>query len=86
MSAFIFLLCTLTSLGCSAMLLRAYRRTRTRLLLWSAACFSGLAVNNAMVFVDLVVFPEVSLILIRDAIGLVSILVLVTGFIWEGDR
>ncbi len=86
MSAFTFVLCTLTSLTCAVLLLRAYRRTSTRLLLWSAVCFFGLAINNAMVFVDLVVFPEVSLILVRGAIGLVSILVLIAAFIWESGR
>jgi hypothetical protein len=83
MSEFVFVLCTLTALFCSVLLLRAFRRIRTRLLFWSGACFLGLAVNNAMVFVDLILFPQVSLLVVREIIGLVSLLVLIGGFIWD---
>jgi hypothetical protein len=86
LSALTFVVCTVTSLTCAVLLSRAYRTTRTRLLLWSAICFFGLTANNAMVFVDLVVFPEVSLVPMRSAIGLVSLLILIVGFIWEGGR
>ncbi len=84
MSSFVFILCALTALACAVLLLRAYAQTRTRLLLWSGICFLGLAANNAMVFVDLVIFPEVSLLPLRTSIALVSILILIAGFIWEG--
>lgn len=86
LAALVFVLCTLTALGCAALLLRAYGRTRTRLLLWSGICFAGLAVNNALVFVDLVVFPEVSLIWLRASVAVLSLLVLIAGLVWEAPQ
>src|SRR5688572_22592211 len=54
----IYLLCALTSLGAAFLLLRYFRRRRTRLLLWSAVSFAGLALNNVLVYVDLGLFPD----------------------------
>jgi hypothetical protein len=85
----IFVLCTLTALGCAGLLLRAYGRTHTRLLLWSGVCFAGLAVNNALVFVDLIIIPQVSLVWLRASVGVLSLLVLIAGLVWdapEGSR
>ncbi len=36
----IYLLCTLTAFFCAWILFRSYKRQRSRLLLWSALCFS----------------------------------------------
>lgn len=83
MAAFVFILCVLTALGCCWLLFRAYQQTGTRLLFWSALCFAGLTLNAALVFVDLIVIPDVSLILVRSAIKLASLMVLVVGLIWE---
>ena len=84
MFEFIILLSAVTAAGAGLLLLRGYARTRTRLLLWSGLCFLGLSANSLMVFVDLDVFPEVSLVPVRNTIALVSLLVLIAGFIWEG--
>ena len=54
MATVVYLLCALTSLGCALLLLAAYRRERARLLLWSCVCFGWLALNNALLVVDLV--------------------------------
>ena len=85
MAELIYLLCAATSLLCAALLLRAYRASRTRLLLWSGGCFVALALNNAFLFVDLVLVPEVDLSPIRTATALVGMAVLVFGLVWE-DR
>ena len=53
----IFGLCTLTALACAVLLLRAYARSRFRLLLWSGLCFAGLTLNNALLVLDRVVLP-----------------------------
>jgi hypothetical protein len=80
----VYLLCALTSAGCAFALLRMYRRRRTAILLWSSLCFVGLSVNNALLFVDLVVLPtEVDLTLIRAAVGAASMLVLIAGLVWN---
>jgi uncharacterized protein DUF5985 len=85
MPEIVYVLCALTSLGCAWLLLRSYRRTRTRLLLWAGLCFAGLTVNNVLLFVDLVVVPTVDLSLLRNGTALASLAVLVFGLSWE-DR
>ena len=66
------------------LLLRAYRRQRTRLLLWSGLCFVLLALNNTLVFVDLIVVPSgIDLSLWRGATSLAGVGVLLFGLIWE---
>ena len=82
----VFLLCFATSLVCLVLLARSYMRTRMRLLLWSALCFVFLALNNLLLFIDVVVFPvEVSLLPYRQLTGLIGVSVLLYGFIWEAD-
>jgi hypothetical protein len=82
----IYLLCVVTSLICLFLLARGYVRTGVKLLLWSALCFVGLAINNLLLFVDLVLLlPEVSLVPWRQVTTLVSLSVLLYGFIWETD-
>jgi Family of unknown function (DUF5985) len=83
--ATVYMLCLLTSLVCAVLLVRSYRRSRTRLLLWSALCFVALAVNNFLVFVDLVVLPSVDLLPLRHLSSLVGVSILIYGFVWEAD-
>ena len=79
----IYLLCGVTSLVAAVMLLRHYLQRRTRLLLWSVVAFAGLAVNNVMVYVDLVMFTGVDLSMYRTAAGALAMLALVYGLVWE---
>jgi hypothetical protein len=81
--AAVFLLCFATSVVCLALLIRGYLRTRTRLLFWSAICFVFLAVNNGLLFLDLVVLPDSDLRLIRHVSALAAITTLLYGFIWD---
>ncbi len=82
----VYLLCFLTSTGCAWLLARAYRRSRARLLLWSAAAFVLLALNNLTLVLDLVIFPTADLRLIRHSFALGAIAVLLFGFIWDLDE
>jgi hypothetical protein len=79
----VYLLCAATSATCAVLLLRGYRRQRTRLLLWSSLCFVLLALNNALLFIDLIVAPSVDLSLWRGATALAGVSVLLFGLIWE---
>ena len=79
------LLAALTSFACMALLFRAYAANGVRLLLWSALCFVCLTANNVLLFVDLVVFPDIDLRSYRLAAALVGILFLLYGFIWEAE-
>ena len=85
MAEITYVLCALTSILCAILLARGYARTRTRLLMWSTLCFVGLAINNILLFVDLVIFPgpDIDLRGIRSGSALVSVLLLVIGLIWE---
>jgi hypothetical protein len=79
----VYSLCLLTSVACAFLLVRGYMHDRTRLLLWSAACFVLLGLNNLMVVVDLVVLPDLDLSLPRQLLALAGVSTLLLGFIWE---
>lgn len=83
MAEAVYFLCSLTSIGCAALLLRSYRANRAPLLLWSSLCFSGLALNNVLLFVDLVLVPGSSLLMVRNLVALIAIAVLLYGLISE---
>jgi hypothetical protein len=79
----LYLLCFLTSLSCCLLLIRSYRRTGSRVLLWTAACFVLLAIDNLLVVLDLIVLPNVDLSLARLLATLFAVSTLLVGFIWE---
>lgn len=83
MAEAVYVLCALTSVLCAAVLFRGYRATRTTLLFWSSLCFAGLAINNILLFVDRVVFPQLDLGLWRTGLALGAVLVLLFGLVWE---
>jgi hypothetical protein len=79
----VYFLCAATSAVCAALLLRQYWRRHSRLLLWSALCFVGLALNNALLFVDLVLVPLLDLSLWRGLTGVAALMLLLYGLISE---
>ncbi|KRA79709.1 DUF5985 family protein [Altererythrobacter sp. Root672] len=81
----VYLLCVFTSAACAILLGRSYLRTRMRLLLWSSLCFLLLAANNLVVVIDLAILPEVDLRLLRHTLSLGAVLLLLIGFIWDGE-
>jgi hypothetical protein len=85
MAAIIYSLCALTALGCAFLLLRGYRRSRYKLLLWSGLCFAGLTVNNLLLVLDKVALPDVDLSIPRTLVALLSMAVLLFGLIWDSD-
>lgn len=85
LQAIVYLLCLAASVCCALLLVRSYRGNRTRLLLWSAACFLLLAVNNLLVVTDILVLPSIDLVPLRRLASLSAVAVLLFGFIWESD-
>lgn len=86
MPLIIYPLCLLTSAACAFLLIRSYARTRLTLLLWSAACFVFLALNNLLVVIDILVLPtEIDLTELRALASAAGVLILLYGFIWEVD-
>lgn len=83
MALAVYILCLLTALGCAGVLFVAWRRARSSLLFWSGACFFGLGVNEAVLIVDLYVFPEVNLLVLRRIVACVSIAAMLFALILQ---
>jgi hypothetical protein len=78
-----YILCGLTSIACAVLLLRGYLTARMPLLFWAALCFVGLTIDNALLFVDLVLLPHVDLFMLRTTAALAGMVVLLYGMIWD---
>ncbi|HEX6640025.1 MAG TPA: DUF5985 family protein [Thermoanaerobaculia bacterium] len=78
----VYVLCAATSGFCAVLLLRGYAKSRARLLFWSGLCFTGLALNNLLLVIDVHV-PAVDLSLWRTVPALAGISLLVYGLVWE---
>lgn len=85
MEVLVSALCAVTAGSCAWLLLRAYARSRFRLLLWSGLCFCGLMLNNVLLLLDRVVFTTLDLAPWRLALALASVLVLVAGLVLESS-
>jgi hypothetical protein len=83
MAELVYALCAATSLLCALLLFRGYRASRSRLLFWASLCFAGLALNNILLFVDLILLPQVDLFVWRSIAALAGMSVLLYGLIWE---
>ncbi len=80
----VYILCALTSLVCTSLLWRSYRRSGTRLLLLVGICFAGLTLNNVLLPIDLIwLRTEVDLSVVRSAVGFASVAALLLILIWE---
>lgn len=86
MAEAVYALCALVSLACAILLQRGWSRSRHRLLLWAAACFWLLAVNNLMLVVDLVILTEIDLAVTRRATAAAAPMVFLLGLIWDERR
>ena len=85
MSSVIYGLCAAVALLCAVVLFAAWRRQRHRLLLWSGLCFAGFTINNALLVLDKVIYPDVDLSVWRTGVAVISIAVLLYGLIWDAD-
>lgn len=85
MGAAVYILSAMTSLACAVLLLRGYSRGKRRLLLWSGLCFTGLAISNILIFLDLTIIPHVDLYRWRLGTAAVAMALLLYGLIWESN-
>jgi hypothetical protein len=81
----VYLLCFATSTVCAFLLVRSYRTSRVRLLLWVAICFVLLAVNNLFVVFDVLFLPAIDLVPFRQMASFSAVAVLLFGFVWDAD-
>jgi hypothetical protein len=86
MAPAVYILGIAVTLTCAVLLGRAYALVKKRLLLWSAVCFAGLAISNVLVFLDLVVLPDVDLYFWRLLSAALAMVILVYGLVWEGEK
>jgi hypothetical protein len=80
----VYVLCALASLACAVLLLRGWRATRVRLLLWGAVCFAGLTVQNILLVIDMQA-DAVDLAAVRLVPALLGVAAFLYGLIWD-DR
>ena len=85
MAELIYGLCTVLSLSIAVMLWRQQRRVPTRMIYWTALCFTGLALSNLLLVLDKLVFPELDLRVLRHSVSLLSIGLLLFGLVYEDE-
>ena len=83
MAAIIYTLCAVTSLLCAVLLLRAYSTSRYRLLFWSGVFFSGVTINNLLLVVDKLIYPDFDLLSLRLGLSLIALLFFLYGLIFD---
>ncbi len=83
MKGLVYILCAGTAFMCSALLLRGFRRSGTRLLLWCGLSFLSLVLENVILFIDYIIVPDRDLYLLRTLIGLIGVTTLLFGLIWD---
>jgi hypothetical protein len=83
MHIIVYLLCALTSAACALLLLRSYKQSGVRLLLWSGLCFLGFALNNILLIIDVQIGDAADLSVVRAIPSLIGISLLLYGFIWD---
>ncbi len=85
MADYIYASCALTAFLCFWLLLRAYRSSRYRILLWGSLCFAGFTVNNILLIIDKMYVPTIELQAWRSLAALVSVMILLYGLIWDTE-
>lgn len=86
MAEAVYGLCAVVSVLCAILLQRGWSASRHKLLLWAAACFWLLAVNNVLLFVDLVIVTGTDLSVARRATAAAAPMVFLLGLIWSDER
>jgi hypothetical protein len=75
----------IAALICAFLLLNAYRRGGYRLLLWSGLCFVGLTINNLLLVMDKLVYPNVDFSVWRTSTALIAMSILLYGLVWDSE-
>ena len=83
MAQLVYLLSALNSGACAVLLWRGYRRSTVKLLFWSALCFVGLGLNNLLLFIDLILVPDVDLSIWRKLPAVLGVSVLIYGLVTD---
>jgi hypothetical protein len=83
MPGLVYILCAITSLGSAVLLLRGALSRGGGLLFWSSLCFFAMALNNVLLYMNFIVFPDVDLLLASRLATVLGIVLLNIGLIWH---
>ena len=83
MAHFVYMMCALTSGMCTYLLYQKYRHRQLKLLLFSSICFGCLALNNILLFVDLILGTTYNLSVIRSIPAVAGFGILLWGLVRE---
>ena len=84
MPGLVYILCAVTSLVSAVLLLRgAMARGGGGLLFWSSLCFFAMAVNNVLLYMNYIVFPDIPLLMASRLATVLGIVLLNIGLIWH---
>ena len=86
MANLVYVLCALTSLAVALLLLRGWRASRMRFLLWSGLCFVGLFLNNVLLIVDERFTPATDLSVWRTVPAVTGLAILLFGLVWDSHK
>jgi hypothetical protein len=80
----IYACCAVLSVLCFIFLFRGFRQSQSQLLLWSSLAFAFLALNNLILFADLVLLPDIEFSggMWRVVSGAMGGCLLLFGLIW----
>ena len=81
MAETIYILCSLTCLACTILLLKRWKATRLGLLFWSGICFLTLTAANVLLFIDRIIVPDVNLATLRNSVTLLAVIFMLFGLI-----
>ena len=84
MKSITYILAAATAAVCAVMLLKGFRRSDARLLLWTGLCFAFLSASHGLVFLDPVVAPHVDFHIVRLVMAATGATLLLCGLVWEG--
>lgn len=79
----VYILCAVIAFTCCVLLLRGYRKSKARLLLWSGLCFAMFTLDNVILFIDKVIIPSIALSPWQTPIPLIGVIFLLYGLVWE---
>jgi len=83
MNLLVYGLCAGAALACAWLLAVGARRSRSRMLAFSALCFALLAAANVVLVLDVWVFPGIALWPVRSGLSLLAISSLIYGLVME---
>src|SRR5215204_5060062 len=81
MGLFVYALCAMTSLLCCLMLALQHRRSPAPLLRQSAIAFFCFGISNILLFIDLIMLPQVDLRIYRNLASLTGVAILLVALI-----